>query len=233
MIIDHITIDHHDYRSYNNWSSRSYVPLFIDGEEAGSACKEDSKDPRKNIVDAKIVISRSHPRVPTTLRMFLTIPTSAISSSSSSSPSSFSSSSCSPSSLIFSFLPLSFCLSSANLSLLFFLEIWGFPGIFLTEKKIGLVHHRYWKLEMRAGEISSCDKSTQWGQSLVGIGSLPSKSSKSDKDKYETKNWDKDSDNFTGKEKWAFTGLILVVCKGKSSKSELKWSVTQQFFVLR
>ena len=167
--------------------------------------------------------------------MFLTIPTSAISSSSSNSPSSFSSSSCSPSSLIFSFLPLSFCLSSANLSLLFFLEIWGFPGIFLTEKKIGLVHHRYWKLEMRAGEISSCDKSTQWGQSLVGIGSLPSKSSKSDKDKYETKNWDKDIDldSFTDKEKWVFNGLILVVCKGKSSKSELKWSVTKQFFVLR
>ena len=157
--------------------------------------------------------------------MFLTIPTSAISSSSSDSPSSFSSSSCSPSSLIFSFLPLSFCLSSANLSLLFFLEIWGVPGIFLTEKRIGLVHHRYWKLEMRAGEISSCDKSTQWGQSLVGIGGLPSKSSKSDKDKYETKNWDKDSDIFTGKEKWAFTGLILVVCKGKSSKSELNWSL--------
>ena len=67
-------------------------------------------------------------------------------------------------------------------------------GIFLTEKRIGLVHHRYWKLEMRAGEISSCDKSTQWGQSLVGIGGLPSKSSKSDKEKYETKNWDKDRD---------------------------------------
>ena len=165
--------------------------------------------------------------------MFLNIPTSAISSSSSDSPSSFSSSSFSPSSLIFSFLPLSFCFSSANLSLLFFLEIWGFPGIFLTEKRIGLVHHRYWKLEMRSGEISSCDKSTQWGQSLVGIVGLPSTSSKSDKDKYATKNWDKDSDNFTGIEKWAFTGLILVVCKGKSSKSELKWSVTQQIFVLR
>ena len=47
------------------------------------------------------------------------------------------------------------------------------------------------------------------------------------------RNRDKDSYNFTGKEKWAFTGLILVVCKGKSSKSELKWSVTQQFLVLR
>ena len=44
-------------RSYNYWSSWSMIiPLFIDGEEAGSACKEDSKDSRKNIVDTKIVI---------------------------------------------------------------------------------------------------------------------------------------------------------------------------------
>ena len=46
MIIDHKTIDHHD----------QIIPLFIDGEEAGSACKKDSKDPRKNIVETKIVI---------------------------------------------------------------------------------------------------------------------------------------------------------------------------------
>ena len=100
-----------------------------------------------------------HPRVPTTLRIFLTIPTSAISSSSSSSSSSSPSSS--PSSLISFFFPkfFNFWRISANLSLLFFLRIRNcqkFPNCVYLEiftscdwfsHRKGVVHHYYWKLE--------------------------------------------------------------------------------------